>query len=102
MRESMTEQDVEIILQKALEIHPGENPRIISDNGPQFIARDFKEFIRLTGITHVRTSPRYSVFFCTAGVTAAAGFFSVAFSFSAWARFGDYWCALACAGETRS
>ena len=34
-------------------------PRIISDNGPQFIAKDFKEFIRLSGITHVRTSPYY-------------------------------------------
>ena len=32
-------------------------PRIISDNGPQFIARDFKEFIRLSGMTHVRTAP---------------------------------------------
>jgi putative transposase len=59
LRESMTEQEVEVILQKALEKHPGEKPRIISDNGPQFIARDFKEFIRLTGITHVRTSPYY-------------------------------------------
>lgn len=34
-------------------------PRIISDNGPQFIAKDFKEFIRLCGMTHVRTSPYY-------------------------------------------
>ena len=34
-------------------------PRIISDNGPQFIARDFKEFIRVCGMTHVRTSPYY-------------------------------------------
>jgi putative transposase len=34
-------------------------PRIISDNGPQFVARDFKEFIRLCGIAHVRTSPYY-------------------------------------------
>jgi putative transposase len=59
LRESMTEQDIEVILQKALEKYPGEKPRIISDNGPQFIARDFKEFIRLTGITHVRTSPYY-------------------------------------------
>ena len=32
-------------------------PRIISDNGPQFIAKDFKEFIRVSGMTHVRTSP---------------------------------------------
>src|SRR5215470_7084207 len=34
-------------------------PRIISDNGPQFIARDFKEFIRISGMTHARTSPYY-------------------------------------------
>ena len=38
---------------------PGERPRIISDNGPQFVARDFKEFIRMMGLTHVRTSPYY-------------------------------------------
>ena len=25
-------------------------PRIISDNGPQFIAKDFKEFIRISGM----------------------------------------------------
>jgi transposase InsO family protein len=59
IRESMTERDVETIVQRALERHPAEKPRIISDNGPQFIARDFKEFIRLTGVTHVRTSPFY-------------------------------------------
>jgi putative transposase len=59
LRASMTEQDVEVILQQALEEYPGEKPRIITDNGPQFIARDFKEFIRLVGITHVRTSPHY-------------------------------------------
>jgi len=27
--------------------------------GPQFIARDFKEFIRISGMTLVRTSPYY-------------------------------------------
>ena len=59
IRESMKEPDVELIVQKALECFPGERPRIISDNGPQFIARDFKEFIRLAGMTHVRTSPYY-------------------------------------------
>jgi transposase InsO family protein len=59
LRQSMTEKDVETIVQRGLEKHPGKRPRIISDNGPQFIARDFKEFIRLTGITHVRTSPHY-------------------------------------------
>ena len=44
-------------VQRALEKYPGVTPRIISDNGPQFIARDFKEFIRFVGITHVRTQP---------------------------------------------
>ena len=59
IRESMTEADVEIVLQRAREIFPDARPRIISDNGPQFIARDFKEFIALCGMTHVRTSPYY-------------------------------------------
>ncbi len=59
IRESMTERDVETIVQRGLEKFPDERPRIISDNGPQFIAKDFKEFVRLTGITHVRTSPYY-------------------------------------------
>jgi putative transposase len=59
IRESMTEADVEIVLQKAREKVPAARPRIISDNGPQFIAKDFKEFIRISNMTHVRTSPHY-------------------------------------------
>ena len=59
IREQMTETDVEIILQRAKEKFPDARPRIISDNGPQFIARDFKEFIRISGMTHVKTSPFY-------------------------------------------
>ena len=59
IRESMTEADVEIILQRAKEKVPQAKPRIISDNGPQFIAKDFKEFIRISGMTHVRISPHY-------------------------------------------
>ena len=59
LREAMTEADIEIILEGAKEKHPEARPRIISDNGPQFIARDFKEFIRLSGMTHVRTAPYY-------------------------------------------
>ncbi len=50
---------METILQRAREKFPGETPRIISDNGPQFIAKDFKQFIRICGMTHVRTSPYY-------------------------------------------
>jgi transposase InsO family protein len=59
IRETMKEPEVETIVQRALEKHPGHEPRIISDNGPQFIAKDFKQFVRLAGITHVRTSPSY-------------------------------------------
>jgi putative transposase len=59
IRESMKEADIELILQAAVEKFPGVTPKVISDNGPQFIARDFKEFIRMAGMTHVRTSPYY-------------------------------------------
>lgn len=59
IREKMEEVDVEAILQRGREKHPDKNPRIITDNGPQFIAKDFKEFIRMSGMTHVKTSPYY-------------------------------------------
>jgi putative transposase len=56
LRANMQEYDVEIVLAGALEKYPGENPRIISDNGSQFIANDFKKFLKLNNLTHVRTS----------------------------------------------
>ena len=59
LRESMTEVDVEIVLQRTRERFPEARPRIISDNGSAFIARDFKIFIREAGMTHVKTSPYY-------------------------------------------
>ena len=59
IREQMTEADIELIVQRARERFPQAKPRIISDNGPQFVANDFKAFIRLCGMTHVRTSPGY-------------------------------------------
>src|SRR5260221_6462225 len=55
----MTEADIEIVLERAKERYSGVKPRIISDNGPQFIAKDFKEFIRISGMTHVKPSPYY-------------------------------------------
>ena len=66
----MKEADAEIVLQKAREKYPQARPRIISDNGPQFIAKDFKEFIRLWQTSHVLTSPHYpqskeKVSYCT-------------------------------------
>jgi putative transposase len=59
IRETMKEEEVQQIIQRARERFPGVTPRIISDNGPQFVAKDFKEFIRLSGMTHVRISPYY-------------------------------------------
>ena len=59
IRPKMEEQDVELVIQCAKEKYPDARPRIISDNGPQFLAKDFKQFIRLCGMTHVRTSPYY-------------------------------------------
>jgi len=53
----MTEVDIEQIIRRARERFPGITPRVISGNGPQFAAKDFKGFIRLGGITHVKTSP---------------------------------------------
>jgi transposase InsO family protein len=59
IREAMKEVDVECILQRAREQFPNATPRVISDNGPQFIAKEFKDFIRIAGMTHVRISPHY-------------------------------------------
>jgi len=59
IRPQMKESDAEIVIQRAREAYPQARPRIITDNGPQFIARDFKEFIRLWQTTHVLCSPHY-------------------------------------------
>jgi len=59
LRESMTEADVEMVLLKAHEKYPDANPRVISDNGKQYIANDFKIFIRQQEMSHVTTSPYY-------------------------------------------
>jgi putative transposase len=59
IREAMKEADAELVLQRARETFPQARPRIISDNGPQFVAKDFKEFLRQWQTTHVLTSPHY-------------------------------------------
>jgi len=51
IRRSMTEQDELVVLQRAKEKHPNETPRIITDNGSQFLAKDFKEFTRSACVT---------------------------------------------------
>jgi transposase InsO family protein len=59
LRTTMQEYDVQITIQRALEKFPGVHPRIISHNGPQFISRDFAEFLRQLGLQHIRTSIAY-------------------------------------------
>jgi len=59
LRANMTEYDVELTVQRALEKHPGEKPRIISDNGSQYISKDFKDYITMAGLQHSRTSVAY-------------------------------------------
>jgi transposase InsO family protein len=59
LRQSMKEQDVEIVIQRAVEKYPSVKPRIISDNGGQYVSADFHNFIKEVGLEHVRTSPAY-------------------------------------------
>ena len=59
IRLSMTEADAEIVLQRAREKFLHARPRVISDQGSAFVARDFKEFIRLWQTSHVLCSPHY-------------------------------------------
>lgn len=59
LRRSMQQFDVQLTLQRALEKYPGTKPRIISDNGPQFISKDFAEYLKLLELQHIRTSVAY-------------------------------------------
>jgi transposase InsO family protein len=59
IRESMTLLDVEITIQRAHEKYPDEHPRIISDNGGQYIAKEFGAYIKSIGLQHTRTSVAY-------------------------------------------
>lgn len=59
LRINMTEYDVEVTIQKALEKFPGFSPKIISDNGSQYISKDFKAFLKEAGLQHIKTSIAY-------------------------------------------
>ena len=59
LRVNMTEYDVEITIQRALEKFPDASPRIISDNGSQYISKDFQSFLKETELQHIRTSVNY-------------------------------------------
>lgn len=55
LRTSVEALDVELLLERAREKFPGVRPILITDNGPQFIAKDFKNYLSFAGITHRRT-----------------------------------------------
>lgn len=59
LRMSMQEYDIELTIQKAIEKYPAYKPRIISDNGSQFISKDFSQFIKLAVLQHIKTSLAY-------------------------------------------
>lgn len=59
LRTHMAEYDVEITIQRALEKFPGESPRIITDNGRQYISKDFESFLKEAGLQHIKTSIAY-------------------------------------------
>ena len=59
LREQMEEWDVQITVQRVLEKNPDAQGVVISDNGPQFISKDFHEFIRDNELSHVTTSVYY-------------------------------------------
>lgn len=59
LRMNMQEFDVEITVQRALEKYPFAKPRLITDNGSQFISKDFAEYLKQAGLQHIRTSIAY-------------------------------------------
>lgn len=59
LRTAMTELDIEIVLQRAVEKYPNEKPRLITDNGSQYLSKDFGLFLKESGLKHIRTSPSY-------------------------------------------
>ena len=59
LRTAMTEYDVEMVLQRAMEKYPDKKPRLITDNGSQYISKNFQIYLKELGLQHVKTSPSY-------------------------------------------
>jgi putative transposase len=56
VRHTMNQYDVQLTIQEAKEKYPLAKPRIITDNGSQFISKEFKQFIKSAEFSHVKTS----------------------------------------------
>jgi len=59
LRSNMTETDVEIVMQRAIELYPDVTANLITDNGTQYVSKDFKSFIKDSGLNHIKTSVAY-------------------------------------------
>lgn len=59
LRSHMEEYDVEIVIRRAQEKYPEARANLITDNGSQYLSKDFKNYIRESGLNHIRTSIRY-------------------------------------------
>jgi len=59
LRTHMQEDDVEIVIQAAIEKYPDAKPRLITDNGSQYISKDFAKYLKIIGLQHIRTSVNY-------------------------------------------
>lgn len=59
LRERVTEQDVELVIQMGAEAFREAKARVISDNGAQFTAKELKLFLGMVGMTHTTISPYY-------------------------------------------
>ena len=59
LRTSMERWDVILVVQWAHEKFPDVKPRVISDHGGPYIAREFKEYLRLAGLKQTLISANY-------------------------------------------
>jgi len=59
VRAHMTEHDVQVTLQRAKEKYPDAKGKLITDNGSQFIAKEFNSFVQQLELIHIRTSVAY-------------------------------------------
>jgi transposase InsO family protein len=57
--ENMERLTAEIVLMKARELYPDAHPRIITDNGSQFISKDFRELVSLLEMEQTFTGPAH-------------------------------------------
>jgi transposase InsO family protein len=56
---SMVADDVVSVIEEALESTPGAHPQVVSDNGPQFISKEFRQLIKQHTLVDIKTMRRH-------------------------------------------